>query len=186
VRSTGLSNSRMSLDYLAGRARQLGTDWELVEGDLLDYRSQRPYDAIVIMGVIEHLPQYERVLKRFEELIKPGGTIFLDGSACTQKYELSTFMVKYIYPGNHSFLVLHDFLEKLARSKLSLVELFSDRLSYARTFRVWAENLDRNRDFLVSHFSEFDYRRFRLYLWGAASEFETHSLDCYRMILTAP
>lgn len=38
--------------------------------------------------------------------------IFLDGSACTKKYELSSYMVKYIYGGNHSFLVLHDFLEK--------------------------------------------------------------------------
>ena len=57
------------------------------------------------MGVIEHLPQYDRVLAKFASLLKPGGYIFLDGSACTRKYELSSFMVKYIYPGNHSFLV---------------------------------------------------------------------------------
>jgi cyclopropane-fatty-acyl-phospholipid synthase len=186
VRSTGLTNSGASIDYLTKRARLLGTDWNLVEGDLLDYRCPKRYDAIVIMGVIEHLPQYDRVLARFAELVKPGGYIFLDGSACTKKYELSTFMVKYIYPGNHSFLVLHDFLRELAYSPLELTEMVSDRLSYARTFRTWAQNLDRNRDFIVDKFSEFDYRRFRLYLWGAACEFETRSLDCYRMILRGP
>ena len=73
------------------------------------------------MGVIEHLPQYDRVLAKFVSLLKPGGNIFLDGSACTRKYELSSFMVKYIYPGNHSFLVLHDFLDELARTHRTVV-----------------------------------------------------------------
>jgi cyclopropane-fatty-acyl-phospholipid synthase len=58
--------------------------------------------------LIEHPPQYDRVLAKLVSLLKLGGYIFLDGSACTQKYELSSFMVKYIYPGNHSFLVLHE------------------------------------------------------------------------------
>jgi len=49
--------------------------------------------------VIEHLPDYERVLKKFERLLKPGGRVFLDGSAAKKKYELSTFMVRHIYPG---------------------------------------------------------------------------------------
>jgi hypothetical protein len=30
------------------------------------------------------------------------------------------------------------------------------------------------------------YRRFRLYLWGAAYEFLSRSLDCYRMIIHRP
>ena len=87
------------------------------------------------MGVIEHLPQYDRVLARFASLLKPGGNVFLDGSACTKKYELSSFMVKYIYPGNHSFLVLHDFLDKLARTPFRALEIFNDRYSYYLTFR---------------------------------------------------
>jgi hypothetical protein len=45
------------------------------------------------------------------------------------QYGLSSFMVKYIYPENHSFLVLHDFLEKLARTQLSVLEIFNDRYS---------------------------------------------------------
>jgi cyclopropane-fatty-acyl-phospholipid synthase len=44
----------------------------------------------------------------------------------------------------------------------------------------------RFRDFVIQRFGEFDYRRFQLYLWGAAYEFQSRSLDCYRMIIQAP
>ena len=51
-------------------------------------------------------------------------------------------MVKYIYGGNHSFLVLHDFLDKLARTPLRVSELHNDRYSYFLTFQHWALNFD--------------------------------------------
>jgi cyclopropane-fatty-acyl-phospholipid synthase len=186
INCTGITISKVSIDYLTRRGKELGFDWKLIDADLLTYQVDKKYDAIVIMGVIEHLPNYARVLEKFLSLIKPGGLIFLDGSACTKKYELSSYMVKYIYGGNHSFLVLHDFLDKLAQTPLELLELFNDRQSYFLTFQQWARNFDRNREFVIEHFGEFNYRRFRLYLWGAAYEFLSRSLDCYRMIIRAP
>ena len=95
-------------------------------------------------------------------------------------------MVKYIYGGNHSFLVLHDFLEKLAQTQLEVLEIWNDRYSYFLTFQQWARNFDRNKDSVVARFGEFDYRRFRLYLWGAGYEFLSRSLSCYRMIIQSP
>ena len=56
-----------------------------------------------------------------------------------------------IYPGNHSFLVLHDFLEKMASTPFRITELFNDRYSYFLTFRQWAQNLESNRDHLVTY-----------------------------------
>jgi cyclopropane-fatty-acyl-phospholipid synthase len=186
INCTGISISQASIDYLNQRAVELSHRWELIRADLLNYQTDRKYDAIVIMGVIEHLPQYGRVLARFMSLLKPGGRIFLDGSACTRKYELSSFMVKYIYPGNHSFLVLHDFLRELAKTPLRIEEIVNDRHSYFLTFLQWAKNFDANREFVIRNFGEFNYRRFRLYLWGAAYEFLSRSLDCYRMIIELP
>jgi len=100
------------------------------------------------MGVIEHLPNYERVLKKFDRLLKPGGRVFLDGSAAKKKYELSTFMVRHIYPGNLSFLVLDDLLNKLAKTELELMEVQNDRWSYFLTFKQWALNLEVNKDYV--------------------------------------
>ena len=186
IKCTGVTNSQFSVDYLTRRAQLLGYDWEVIKSDFLEYRSDRKYDAIVIMGVIEHLPQYKRVLEKFVSLVKPGRFIFLDASANTKKYELSSFMAKYIYGGNHSFLVLHDFIEKVARTQLDVLEMFNDRSSYFLTFQQWASNLDANRDHVIERYGAFNYRRFRLYLWGAAYEFLSGSLDCYRMILQSP
>ncbi len=186
VKCTGITISKVSKDFLDKRAKELGRDWTVLESDLFEYTTDNKYDAIVIMGVIEHLPDYARVLQKFMTLLKPGGRIFLDGSACTKKYELSSFMVKYIYPGNHSFLVLHDFLDKLAKTPLQVEEIFNDRVSYMHTFVQWAKNFDANRDFVIEKFGDFNYRRFRLYLWGAAYEFLSRSLDCYRMVIQYP
>jgi cyclopropane-fatty-acyl-phospholipid synthase len=186
VKCTGISISKESIRFLTEKGKKLGHDWELIESDLFDYKPSVKYDAIVIMGVIEHLPDYQRVLDKFVTLLKPGGRIFLDGSACIKKYELSSFMVKYIYPGNHSFLVLDDFLNKLGKTPLQVEEIFNDTWSYYLTFVQWAKNLDAHKDELVSKFGEFNYRRFRLYLWGAAYEFLSRSLDCYRLIMWLP
>jgi len=186
VKCTGISISKESIRFLHKKAQDLGRDWEVIESDLFEYTTDQKYDAIVIMGVIEHLPDYQRVLEKFQTLLKPGGRIFLDGSACTKKYELSSFMVKYIYPGNHSFLVLDDFLNKLAKTKLEVEEIFNDRVSYFLTFVQWAKNFDAHKDFLVSKFGDFNFRRFRLYLWGAAYEFLSNSTGCYRLVIQLP
>jgi cyclopropane-fatty-acyl-phospholipid synthase len=186
VRFTGITNSEVSRSYLKGKLANFGDRFDIVLSDFYDYEPKEPFDAIVIMGVIEHLPDYERVLKKFSRLLKPGGRVFLDGSAAKKKYELSTFMVRHIYPGNHSFLVLDDFLNKLAKTDLEVMEVHNDRWSYFLTFRQWARNLDANRDYITRNFGDFEFRKFRLYLWGATYEFLSRSLDCYRTILYKP
>jgi cyclopropane-fatty-acyl-phospholipid synthase len=186
VTFTGITNSEVSQEYLRGKLANFGDRFDIVLTDFYNYEPKEKFDAIVIMGVIEHLPDYERVLKKFTHLLKPGGLVFLDGSAWKKKYELSTFMVRHIYPGNHSFLVLDDFINKLWRTPLDLLEVHNDRWSYFLTFKQWAMNLESNKDFVKRTFGEFEYRKFRLYLWGAANEFLTRNLDCYRTILYKP
>ena len=186
VRFTGITNSEVSQSYLKGKLANFGDNFDIVFSDFYDYEPKEPFDSIVIMGVIEHLPDYERVLKKFYRLLKPGGRVFIDGSAAKKKYELSTFMVRHIYPGNHSFLVLDDFLNKLAKTDLEVMEVQNDCWSYFLTFRQWARNLDAHKDYVRSTFGDFEFRKFRLYLWGATYEFLTRSLDCYRMILHKP
>ncbi len=186
VKCTGITISKVSKEFLDAKAKKLGFDWEILMSDLLEYQTDRKYDAIVIMGVIEHLPNYQAVAEKFRSLVKRGGKIFLDGSATVTKYELSSFMVKYIYAGNHSFLDLGDFVTQVSKTPLRVTELWDDRHSYFLTFRQWARNLDANRATVVQQYGDFNFRRFRLYLWGAAWEFWGRSLDCYRMILESP
>ena len=81
-------------------------------------------------------------------------------------------MVKYIYGGNHSFLVSTIF-SRTGQDRARVSELYNDRYSYFLTFQQWAE-ISTQPPFVVDQFGEFNCRRFRLYLWGAAYEF----LEC--------
>jgi cyclopropane-fatty-acyl-phospholipid synthase len=74
----------------------------------------------------------------------------------------------------------------MAGTPLRVRELHNDRHDYFLTFRHWATNFERNRQAVIDRFGAFNYRRFRLYLWGATYEFLSGSLDCYRMIIDYP
>jgi cyclopropane-fatty-acyl-phospholipid synthase len=186
IRGTGITISEASLNYLKSRSAAQGYNWNIMFADFLEFNPTEKYDAIVIMGVIEHLPQYDRVVQQFSKLIKPGGKIFLDGSADVRKFAVAKFLVKHVYPGNHSYMVLHDLLRALALTPLRLSELHNDSWSYYLTARQWAKNLDANKSVVTSKFGEDVYRRFRLYLWGTAYQFLSGGLDCYRLVISSP
>ena len=186
ARFTGITNSEVSQTYLRGKLANFGNNFDIELTDFYQYQPKEKFDAIVIMGVIEHLPDYERVLKKFSSLLKPGGKAFLDGSAWKKKYELSTFMIRHIYPGNHSFLVLDDFLNKIFKTDFEVDVIHNDRWSYYLTFKQWAMNLDAHKEYIQRTFGDFEFRKFRLYLWGATYEFLHRNLDCYRLILSKP
>ncbi|HXQ20546.1 MAG TPA: class I SAM-dependent methyltransferase [Candidatus Acidoferrales bacterium] len=186
IQVTAVTNSRQSSEYMTRLGQQLGLPWDVIEADILTHRLPRRYDAVVLMGIMEHLPEYGAVLQRFQALLQPGGCVYLDASAARVKYVASSFIYRRIYPGNHSFFVLHDFLAAVARTSFQIRTISDDRVSYFLTFMHWARNLEANRERLVREFGEWDYRRFHLYLWGSAHCFLKDTLQCYRMVLDYP
>ena len=183
VHVTGITNSRYSQSYMEALGARLELPLRVVFGDIFDYRPQEQYDAIVIMGVTEHLPQYRSLIRKCAELLKPGGHLFLDAIAARVKYLASSFIYRYIFPGNHSFLLLHDFLAAVAESRFKLRAVYDDQWSYFLTFHRWARNFEANRERVVARFGEREYRLFHLYLWGSTHGFASDRLQCYRMVL---
>jgi cyclopropane-fatty-acyl-phospholipid synthase len=167
-------------------AERRGFEWEMVLADILEFEANQRFDAIVLMGIMEHLPDYPRVLAKFCELLAPGGRVYMDASASRVKYTASSFVYREIYPANHSFFVLSDFLDAVAKSPFQLQSVHDDRHSYFLTFRHWAEKWESNRDAVIAKFGERDFRRFRLYLWASAHRFLTDGLQCYRVVLEKP
>jgi cyclopropane-fatty-acyl-phospholipid synthase len=186
VHCTGISISNYSIEYLNKIAKSGGYQWNLIFSDLLEFKTDQKFDAIVMMGVIEHLPLYRPVLTKFMSILKPGGRIYLDGGSGQSRREHSSVIVKHIYPGNHSLLVLQEFLQEMANTPLRVHEIINDRHSYYLTFVQWARNLECNRQTMIQHFGKMDYRRFLLFLWGFAHAMETGVTDCYRMVIDYP
>ena len=158
----------------------------MVRQHIFGYTANERYDAIVNMGVTEHLPDYRTTLRKYAELLKPGGRVYLDALAMRRKHLASTFMKRYIYPGNSAPLLLHQYLRNVARSPFELLCLEDDRHNYFLTCRAWAIRLDAARDEVVARWGEPLYRRFRLFLWGSAAGFDTGLVQAYRWVLRLP
>ncbi|HWB37028.1 MAG TPA: class I SAM-dependent methyltransferase, partial [Rugosimonospora sp.] len=113
--------------YLTALIEREGLPARVVRQHIFAYTAPRRYDAIVNMGVTEHLPDYRTTLKKYAELVKPGGGVYLDALAMRAKHRVSTFMSRYVYPGGSSPLLLHQYLREVARSPFELVSVADDR-----------------------------------------------------------
>jgi len=186
VRVTALTLARPSEQYLHALIERLHLPCDVRFVDFYQYRSDMPYDAVVVLGVMEHLPDYRAVLRQFDRLLKPGGRVYLDASSSREKAAKATFISRYVFPGNHHYFCLHDFLTSVSHTDFDVQCIHNDYYSYYLTCREWAKNLERARKEICARWGEKIYRIFRLYLWGSAYAFYSRKLDAYRVVLERP
>jgi cyclopropane-fatty-acyl-phospholipid synthase len=186
IRVTGLTISQQSEQFVADLIRRQALPAQVMREDFFVHHTSEPYDAIVVLGVMEHLPDYPAVLRRFLRLLKPGGRVYLDASAFREKYVKPSFVSRYIFPGDHSYFCLHDFLAAVAKTPLDVLAVYNDRHSYYLTCKAWAQNLEAAREEIIHRWGEALYRRFRLYLWGSAHAFLNRGMEAYRVVLERP
>ncbi|MGO9919043.1 MAG: class I SAM-dependent methyltransferase [Isosphaeraceae bacterium] len=186
IRVTSLTISQKSHEFVSDLIARSELPCQVYLQNFLEHKVAERYDAIAILGVMEHLPDYRAVLRQFATLLKPGGRVYLDAGAIGEKFKSTPFLTRYIYPANHSFFCLHDFLKALTSTHFELIAVHNDRHSYYLTCRAWAENFERVRDQIVTRWGEPLYRRFQLFLWGSAHAFLSRGLNAYRVVLESP
>ncbi len=186
IQVTSLTISRPSEEFLADLIRREALPCRVLNQDFLAHTTPEPYDAVLILGVMEHLPDYPAVLRQLLRLLKRGGRVYLDASAVREKYSKPSFIARHIFPADHTFLCLHDFLSAVAKTEMDVLEVHNDRHNYFLTCKAWAENLEAARDDIVRRWGETLYRRFRLYLWGSAYAFLSRSAEAFRVVLERP
>ncbi|MFT3767382.1 MAG: class I SAM-dependent methyltransferase [Minicystis sp.] len=187
IRVTSLTISAESHRYVSDLIAREGLSSARVLLDhFLEHRASEPYDAIVNLGVTEHLPDYDATLAQYARLLKPGGRVFLDACSSRRKFPFTAFVRTHIWPGNASPLALADYTAALAKSPLELCEVKNDRRNYMLTTQRWAESLERHRDTIVARWGERQYRRFRVYLWGCVQGFASGNLGAYHLLLQLP
>jgi cyclopropane-fatty-acyl-phospholipid synthase len=186
IHVTAITLAHHSEQYLKDLIQRLQLPCEVKYGDFYQYESPQPYDAIVILGVMEHLPDYRAVVGQFQRLLKPGGKIYLDASSFRKRYSKPAFISRYVFPGNHRYFCLHEFLAQIAKTNLEVQCVYNDRHSYYLTCREWAKNLELARQEISKRWGEKLYRIFRLYLWGSSYAFYSRSMDAYRVVMERP
>ena len=183
ARITALTLSEASKEYLEDEQRGLmRPDDEVLLEDVLDHRRREFYDAVMILGVVEHIPTYVRLCERLWDMLKPGGLLYLDASATREKYAGSAFTRRYTWPGPHACLSLPGLTQELIYHGFVVNEVEENSSDYRLTMRAWALNLDDNRDEVRRRWGEYHYRTWRVFLWGGAAAFDSERLQSYTLV----
>lgn len=180
---TSLTISKQSQAYVQDLITRESLPARVLREHLLEYRPDLRYDAIVNLGVSEHLPDYAATLACYERLLRPGGRIYLDACSSRVKHPFRSFMYRYIFPGNSTPVCVHEYLAEVAKTRFEVEALYNDRHNYALTCRHWAQNLDRHADEITRRWGPAWYRRFRLWLWGCVDVFSRDHYGAFRLIL---
>jgi len=187
VHVTSITISDESERTMRELIQRRGFACEVVKEHFLEYRPAKsePFDAIVNLGVTEHLPDYRRTLAQYERFLKPGRRVYLDAYSGA-RHGMPSFISKWVFQGNTSPLNLEQYLTEVARTPFEVVVIKNDRHNYFLSCKKWAENLEAKRDEVIARWGKHLYRRFVLYLWSAANSFETGTLSAHHMILQLP
>lgn len=186
VRVTSITISDASERTMRDLIKRRGFEGcEVVKEHFLEFDPSEPFDAIVNLGVTEHLPDYRRTLTQYARLLKPGRRVYLDAYS-GRKHGMPSFISKWVFEGNTSPLCLDEYLTEVAKTPFEVVVVKNDRHNYFLSCKKWAENLEAHRGEVIARWGQHLYRRFVLYLWSAANSFETGTLSAHHMILQLP
>jgi cyclopropane-fatty-acyl-phospholipid synthase len=156
-----------------------------------DIKEDEKYDAIVIIGVIEHLPYYDKLMKKTLSLLNPGGYVHSDGFAQKYNHTPNSFIKKYIFPGDNTPFYLANYLKAVEDSNYELIDVKCDRLNYYWTCYKWAEKFENKIEIIKEKLkqkcdekeTEKIIRIMRIYLWGSAYSFEAKNSQAYRVVI---
>jgi cyclopropane-fatty-acyl-phospholipid synthase len=171
-----------SAAYIRKLKQEQGLIGSVVVSDFLDYKPQQKFDHAVIYGVIEHIPQYRRFTQQVWDMLPPGGRLYLDASATTQKWAVSPFTRKYTWGGAHSFLSLQDIVRELLVNGFEVLAVKRETRDYEQTIRLWADRLEDKHDYIAGRWGESMYRAYRVFLRGGQHAFHTNRLQAYHLV----
>jgi cyclopropane-fatty-acyl-phospholipid synthase len=188
IRVTGITLSKDQLKYVRERIGEEGIDGEVLYQDFFTYEPSERFDGISMMGVIEDLSDYARVMKRLPRLLKPGGRVYLDFAAAKEPDSTASFITKYVWPGIFRMVYMPELLLAIVRSPFEIVGLYNDRLNYhlwaKKELARWIEQKSKVNEIA----GEATWRMFAILIAATASIMDrpSHSHSAYRLVLELP
>jgi cyclopropane-fatty-acyl-phospholipid synthase len=190
-----LSPSQAELARERIRARGLARRCRV---ELVDYRALReePFDKIASVGMVEHVGvgRLGEYFHHAARLLRPGG-LFLnhgiapaaprDDGVRSKLLREGRFLQRYVFPDSE-LPFLHETAEAAMEAGLELRDVESLREHYALTLRRWLERLERQEAAAVREVGTTAFRIWRLYLAGAAAEFDRAGNTVYQTLYVRP
>ena len=197
VDATGITLSAPQAEFAQMRIEEAGLQ-NRCRVEVRDYRElevpdgsgQRPYDALVSVGMFEHvgaalLPSY---FARAWRLLRPGGAFVNHGIAhkATHRYPSGpSFSNTYVFPDGE-LVPINTTLRAAEEVGFEVRDVESLREHYALTLRHWVRRLEHHHEGSLQHVDEPTYRVWRLFMSGSAHGFTTGRLNVYQTLLVKP
>lgn len=188
VRVTCITLSQHQKAFCEALCQREGLDAQVLYQDFFTFEPTERYDAISLMGVVEDLSDYRRVMRRLAAWLEPGGRVYFDFAAQRERFGTHSFVTTYIWPGTFRMVFMPEFVEAVRESPFELHEVLNDRRNYYLWMRKVAERWMAQREVVVRDHGERVYRMFLL-LWAAIAvnmDRPSHSATAYRVVLELP
>jgi cyclopropane-fatty-acyl-phospholipid synthase len=182
---TGISLSHHQLDFARVKLEEDGLDATLLYQDFFTFEPRSCFDAISLMGSIEDLADYGKVMRRLAAWLRPGGRIYMDFASVDRPFGIASFVTKYVWPGAFRMVYLPAFTRALARHHFEIVEMHNDRLNYEQWVRTGYERWMRRKPEVVEAAGETTWRMMRILMTSTAHLMSDRSTraTAYRLVL---
>jgi cyclopropane-fatty-acyl-phospholipid synthase len=179
-----VSNSHRQRRYIEEQCTQCRlTNVQVVTADIADFETTRRFDRVISVEMFEHMRNYEMLLARIANWLKPDGKLFVH-IFCHRE-------LAYLFEenGTSDWMARHFFTGGIMPSKNLLLQFQDDlRLQhkwhvdgkhYAKTCEAWLHNLDRHKAELLGIFraglgdqrAQIQLQRWRIFFMACSKLF---------------
>lgn len=188
VRMTGITLSSDQREFVSRLIEEKCLDAEVLYQDFFSFEPAGTYDGVVLMGVIEDLSDYHRVMKRLPRYVKPGGRVYFDFASSRKPFDTSSFITRYVWPGTFRLVYMPELVDAVNRSPFEVVALHSDRHNYYLSIKKAHDLWVQQKAAILDLTSIEQWRTLRLLFGGIAAVMSSpsHEAGAYRMVLELP
>lgn len=187
VRAVGVTNSEEQVPAIEERCRALPV--EVMLADYREVRLQNEFDAVAIVGMIEHVghKNHRALMEVVHRALKPGGLFVLHtiGNNHTRLIA-EPWIHRYIFPNG---LTPSERQIATAKEGLFITQDFHNfGLDYDPTLMAWWGNFEANWPDLLARFpGKYDqrfYRMWRFYLLSCAGSFRAGGPQLWQYVFS--
>lgn len=181
---TAVSNSNSQREYIESEANKRRLrNITVITCDMNEFKTEHQFDRVVSVEMFEHMRNYEILLSRIANWLKPDGKLFVHIFAHKDSaYEFITqgadnWMGRYFFTGGimPAQQIFREFEEHMRVTR----EWVWDGTHYQKTAEAWLENLDRNKGRVIALFRQNMpgreaiqmYHRWRIFFLACAETF---------------
>lgn len=192
VHVTGVTLSGQQASYARDQIEHFGLK-RRVRIEQIDYRkleSDRPFDAIVSVGMAEHVGRDHlgAYFGRLYAMLKPRG-VFLNhalGEGCRPRHATgSSFIDAYVFPDG-DIPPVPTVIQAAENAGFEIRDVENLREHYTLTLRHWVRRLEERHLEALEQVEESSYRIWRLYMAASAFAFARGHLAVYQTLLSRP